>query len=272
VAEDGAHTHTFSGSVDYTPAGSVGSHTHTVSSGTTSVSGPGALKTATLSAKILTDNTKTLELWNATSAVDNATVVNSVTGTSGATTPTFTGTKATITHSGSTGSAGSHDHAFTGTKTTLTDTNLEISTAAAHTHTFTGTGTCLAAAFSGTQATISHSGTTGASGKHTHTISANDYAFKLNFTGTSASHSHSFTGTEGNVSVSGTPKGSIAINAISTGGTVGTASEMTVTVENTSITPAGTVSAPTFTGTTAYHSHSLTTGTYFIPSSEGGRD
>lgn len=247
IADSTTHTHSVSGSTKYTPAGTVSSHSHTIGKGTVAVAASGAIKSAVLTGS-LDATTKTLTLSNTTTSAGTTTVINSVNASTGASTPTFSGTEATISISTTSGASGTHAHTFSGTAATLQDTTLEISTVADHTHTFSGTGTRLGAAFSGTAATISHSGNTGSAGSHSHTISANDYAFKLKFAGDNASVTPTFTGKSKTVSVSGTPKGSITINEYTPAGTVSNGAEMTVTVNATDVTPKGTVSKPTFTG------------------------
>lgn len=116
---------------------------------------------------------------------------------------------------------------------------------------FTGTGVDLEAAFTGTQANLSVTGTPAG------TVS------QPSFTGTQGAVSVSgtpegtvsqptFSGTEGNLSVAGTPAGTVSQPTF-TGTGVELTADFTGTQGSVSVTgtPAGTVSQPTFTGTEA---------------------
>lgn len=106
--------------------------------------------------------------------------------------------------------------------------------------TFTGTGVQLKGSFSGTQGSVSVSGTpSGSVSKPTFTGTGKRLVTASVATGITSA---SFTGDEDDVSVSGTPSGSVGL----------TNSNKTATVTTTSgtatYTPSGTVSQPTFTG------------------------
>lgn len=260
IASNGAHTHSVSSSGAYTPAGSVSGHTHSISVGSAkAVTGVSGALTASYD-----ETTKTLTLGSALN-VSTASFAQTVSTATGSTAPTFTGTKATISVTGTAASAGGHSHTFTGTKTTLSQTATAAS-AGGHNHAFTGSGVELVGKFTGTQTTIT--GATNSAGAHTHTFKGAGKMLTGTFTGTAFSVTPTFSGKAATVNVSGTSKGTIKISTgtgtanYTPSGTISTTGA-TLTTSNTSITPKGTVSQPTFTGTAQSHSHNFTgTETY----------
>lgn len=259
----GGHTHTVSASGKFTPAGSITTpttggvgHTHSVTSGTakavTGISG-------TLRGTI--ENTDTLVLAH-TITTTTKDFVNSVGAATGSTALGFSGTEGNVSVSGSAESSAPGTLTFAGTKATISATATTTS-AGGHKHTFNGTGAKLVGTFTGTQATISADFTTSEVADHTHSFTGAGKMFSATFAGTAASHKHTFNGTVNPIGGKITPKGTVTIG-VGTGtanftpaGTVsGTAK--TITTNKTSITPAGTVSQPTFKGIAASHDHSFT--------------
>lgn len=248
---DNKHSHSFSGSATYTPAGSVTvtptdpGHTHSITSGTGTVYSITAVGTlpsftnGTLANLTIAENTKNslVFTWTAPTAdtfskgtlptKGNAqTVVTSVSANTGSaktgitTAGSFSGTQATISHSGTTGSSA------TGITVASSFTGTEAEITVQGTTTATNTGN-KQPGFTGTAGTVSVSGTPkGSVSAHTHTFSKT-----ITYTpeGTTANTQPGFTGTAATIKVSGTPSGSLS------------------TVK---LTPAGTISS-TFTGTKA---------------------
>lgn len=168
------HTATFTGaeetaSVDYTPAGSVSKPNITVTPTTTtvnSITNVGSLPSFTNS---YNSTTKTLTFgWSAGTLPTKGSNTTVMTGASAslASTPTFTGTKATIEHTFTpSGTVALENTTATGTVSKPTFTG----TAKAPTGSFTGTGAELKGTFSGTQATINANYTPAGSIKSTFT-------------------------------------------------------------------------------------------------------
>ena len=159
-----AHDHkaTFTGtkgtaSVDYTPAGSVSKPSVTVTPTTTtvnSITGVGSLPSLTTSYNSA-DQKLTFD-WSAGTLPTKGSNTTVMTGASAAlaSTPTFTGTKATISHEYTpTGTIDVEGTTATGTVSKPTFTG----TGKAPTGNFSGSGAELKATFSGTQATINSS-------------------------------------------------------------------------------------------------------------------
>ena len=263
ISEDGAHTHTVTASGKFTPAGQITvstsggvGHTHTVTPSTTdvveSISGE-------LAASIDPSDSETLVLSHTITA-KTAKVLSSISVNS--TALGFSGTEGNVSVSGSAASAGKHDHTFTGTAATLSQ-DATTTSAGGHKHTFTGTGARLVGSFTGTPATISADFTTSEVADHTHSFTGAGKMFSATFAGTAASHKHTFNGSAKAIGGKITPTGSVTIkvgdgkaNFTPSGTVSGTAK--TITTSMTSITPAGTVSQPTFTGKAASHDHSFT--------------
>lgn len=284
--ETGAHTHDVDVSITYTPAGSVtgGVHSHNVSASgkftptgslaVVTTGGVGHEHTVTCTpdtAKAVTsvsgeltgtiENNDTLVL----SHVIEAGTSNFVTGVSATVSPTmlkFNGTQGDVSVSGTAQSATPASYTFTGTEATLTQTAIAKS-AGAHKHTFTGTGTRLTAAFTGTAATLTDNFTTSEVDNHTHGFTGAGKKFAATFTGTASEHTHTFKGSSKAIGGSVTAKGSVEIS-VGTGvanytpaGTI-TTTVAELTTNTVDITPAGSVSQPTFTGKAAAHDHSFT--------------
>lgn len=155
--------------------------------------------------------------------------------------PTFTGSAATLTHSGTAiADHASHTHSVT--------SNVAVGDHAAHTHTTTATGTISQPTFTGNAVTAA-STTNG-----TKLVTSNT-------TGTGVSPITTATGTvsqptfTGNAVASGNPSAtlthSVTNNAVTSGGPSATLTHSVTQPNDHSYTPAGTNSAPTFTGTGA---------------------
>ena len=116
---------------------------------------------------------------------------------------------------------------------------------------FSGTGVDLEAAFTGTQGSVSVSGTPAGTVSQP-TFSGTEGSLSVSGTPEGTVSQPSFSGSEGNLSVSGTPTGTVSQPTFS-----GTGVDLEVTFTGTqgsvsvTGTPAGTVSQPTFTGTEA---------------------
>lgn len=263
-----------------TPSGSVGTTVSDAGTGTPDfysaegTTGSNGAHTHTISVAANTNGNYTPE-GSISGGAHNHTFSSGSAASAGAHTHTVS-TSATYTPAGSV-SGGSHSHTVSGTYDSTTQT-LTINAS-------TGS-TTPSMSFSGTQATISASGTAASAGAHTHTVSGTIASAtpSLSFTGTkvlisaesNGAHTHSFTGKgkvingsfSGNaltvnasftgkaktVSVSGKPAGSVDIS-VGTGtanytpsGTI-TTNSTSATTSSTSITPKGTISQPTFTGT-----------------------
>ena len=263
----GAHTHTVSASGDFTPTGSITvpasggvGHTHAITPTTSSISYVKSVSgnlTGTYN-----ENTQTLSLSHTiTAPTANFSAVTAVT-TTGSTNLGFNGIKGTVSVSGSAASATPADLVFTGTKTTLTQAATAKS-AGAHTHKFTGTGARLTAAFTGTATTLSDDFTTSEVANHTHGFTGTGKMFSATFAGTAAEHTHTFNGKSKAIGGTVTAAGSVKIS-VGTGpanytpsGTI-TTTAAELSTSNVSVTPKGTVSKPTFTGTAFTHDHTFT--------------
>ena len=116
---------------------------------------------------------------------------------------------------------------------------------------FSGTGVDLEAAFTGTQGSVSVSGTPSGTVSQP-TFSGTEGNLSVSGTPSGTVSQPTFSGTEGNLSVTGTPAGTVSQPTFSGTGVdlevtfTGTAGSVSVTG-----TPAGTVSQPTFSGTEA---------------------
>lgn len=271
IEGDGAHGHTVSASATYTPAGTISEHNHTLSPETKSfITGVSLTKAVDNSSAdsvwgkpTYTSSSKTLTIPLALFGVSGATA-DAVTGiTSAAASTTFTGTKATITSEG-TAASETHTHTFAGTQGTIAG-DFTTTDAGAHDHIFTGTGAHLAASFAGTQTTLEDTDLEiSTAPAHSHGFTGTQVDLGGSFEGTEFSVTPTFTGTSKTISVTGTPEGTIAINPFTPEGTLDAVSAGAITIDNTDITPEGTVSKPTFTGTASNHTHTIkavTTGT-----------
>lgn len=187
------------------------------------------------------------------------------------------------------GTAASHGHTFTGTKAILSVTHTPVGsvastftgTAASHNHTFTGTAASHNHTFTGSEATISISHTPAGSVSSTFTgSSATTGSPSTTATVASSTHTHKYTpaGTvstptfTGSAVTTGSPSGTTSVYSITSVGTapslaasvsnrcltltfsagsVPTRSSVTLpsTTHTHSVTAAGSVSQPTFTGT-----------------------
>lgn len=196
---------TGTGSANYTPAGSVSQPTFSgnslTSTGNYTPAGSVAISTGSGSA-----NYTPAGSCSGGGVTLNTTKVNSITAVGtlpSCTLPTYTVNNEVLSITAGSFSAGT-------LPTKGGDTTVATSVKAFTQPTFTGTGVELKGAFTGTQGTVSVSGTP--SGTVT----------KPTFTGTGVQLKGTFTGTQGSVSVSGTPAGTVTKPTFT--GTAGTVS------------------------------------------------
>lgn len=235
----------------YTPAGTVSAPVFTGSQVSTSLVSAGT-PSGTVSTPTFTGNSVT------SSAVSAGTPAGSNSA------PAFTGTPATITHSGTAvADHAAHTHSVT--------TNVAVADHAAHTHTVTAAGTIAWPAgvptFTGTaitDTTKAASGSTSVAILASPKTPAGTIAWPAGvpvLTGSSV--------TSGNPSA--TLSHTVTNNAVTTGNPSATLSHAVTQPNDHSYTPAGTVAAPTFTGSAlGTHSHTLTaTGSISTPTFTG---
>lgn len=141
---------------------------------------------------------------------------------------------------------------FTGTQKTISVTGTPNGSVAISkgtgTANYTPTGSISAPTFTGTQKTVSVSGTPNGS------VTIGTGTGTKNYTPAGTNSAPSFTGTSGSVSVSGTPNGSVTISKASSG--------------TTNYTPAGTISTPTITVTPSTTTVNSITAVGTLPSLE----
>lgn len=146
---------------------------------------------------------------------------------------------------------------------------ISITPAGTITSTFSGTIGSHGHTFTGREATLAHT-FAGTAASHGHTFSGGTETLKHEFTGDKATLEHTFTGTAGTATASYTPAGSVTssftgtkANTLGPSGT--TADSATITVAASghthSVTAAGTISAPKFTGTAVTSAASNTNST-----------
>ncbi len=211
---DNNHTHS------YTPAGTVSSHTHTVSATPEDIyqiTGVGSLPTHSDPSLTLSASNRRLTLtWTAGSFSAGTlptratkSVITSVGSTTGATTPTFAGTAATIAKTATTGisvAKGDHVHSVT-----AAGTNAASSVSGSISTTVDKAQTGVTATFKGSSATTS------SAGSHTHTVTAtvagdtddstavitSTFAGDNNTTSSTGAHTHTVSGSVSGTSGSG---------------------------------------------------------------------
>ena len=205
VSSEGSHTPSGTVTIDnYTPEGSVSSHTHDIS-----ISAPTGTHSAvgSVTTSYSTDDKGDGVLTIGTTA-SNVTYVKSVTvenNKTEATAPTFTGTAKAPTGSFKGTAVPAHTHTVT-----IADHDDIVANVSPvygnHNHGFTGTGVNLVATHSLKAAAHNHSvavenatvaahTVTAPTEKHTHDFTGNNMYVHAAFSGTPDSHNHTFTGT-----------------------------------------------------------------------------